>query len=64
MNCDRCGKDMTDKDGTSLIGMVIDTKGNEENKEFLKRQLGKYESDRKYKFCFECFLDCLFGRSL
>ncbi len=64
--CDKCGKEMTDERGASLIGMVLEVVRYPEgsmSEEFVEKQLGKYEMNRRYKFCFECCLDSLFGLS-
>jgi len=68
--CVRCGKCMTDDDGTTLVGVSIrfnfgvgevgkvDSNWRES---FVQSQFGKYKTDGEYKFCWECFLDSLFG---
>lgn len=62
--CARCGKRMTDSHGTSVIGIDITVNfesQDEELKDFAKKQLGKYILGRRYSFCYECWLDSLFG---
>ena len=58
--CDRCKKELTDKDGVDNIGISIEIWG-KEKREFCQKLLGKYEMDRAYNFCYECWLDSLFG---
>jgi len=68
--CDKCGKCMTQEVcdtimPTTMIGITISMVdiGNEPRyKEFIKKQMGKYEVGREYRFCFECVLDTLFGK--
>ncbi len=60
--CDRCGKCMTDEDGSSMIGVSLTVNAIESPEVFVKRQLGKYEIGRNYSFCWECWLDSLMGK--
>ena len=67
MQCDRCGKEMTDSRGTTICGVEITANFNlldNEYKEFVQKQLGKYALNRQYAFCWECWLDSLFGVSV
>ena len=60
--CSKCSKCMTDTDGTSVSGISIDfILDTNANTEFIQKQLGKYEI-KTYEFCYECWLDSLFGR--
>jgi len=64
--CDKCGKEMTDsssESGSALIGVAVQfTTSKEFGRAFAQKQLGKYELNKKYQFCWECLLDSLFGR--
>jgi hypothetical protein len=73
MKCSKCGKEMTDrKTKSSLIGVeftFVVAEG--QSKAWLEKQLGKYciqkgkytlaSGKAKFFFCFECWLDSLFG---
>ena len=63
MDCDKCGKNMTNEDGKSLTGITIEVTDPEDIEEynFCLEQMGKYSLNRKYAFCFECWLDSLYG---
>lgn len=68
MLCVKCGKEMTNvEDGTTIIGISINCRVAEKDKsntklvEFLQKQLGKYHVGETYAFCYECWLDSLFG---
>ena len=64
MECDKCKKNMTDSDGASVIGLSIrvDVKNSpKRTQEFFEKQLGKFSVNRDYNFCYECWLDSLFG---
>ena len=53
---------MTDEDGISTIGIRLEAIcKTEEKEEFLQKQMGKYHFNREYNFCWECWLDSLFG---
>jgi len=61
MKCDVCSKEM-EEDGASLIGIsstfsaeTFDTF----SVEFTQRQLGKYEINKTYNVCWECWLKSL-----
>lgn len=62
MKCDRCNKEMTNPEGTTLAGIQIvvrtDTEG---DREFMQKQLGRYKFNKEYSFCYECWLDSLMG---
>lgn len=48
----------------SLIGISLEltASGSPPSQEaFLKKQLGEYEVNKKYKFCWECWLDSLYS---
>lgn len=61
--CYKCGKNMADDDGEVFPGFSIKVnKGSPKKDIFLKRQMGKYDLDREYEFCWECFIDALSGR--
>lgn len=64
MRCEKCKKNMDDKDGISTIGIAISVKC-EIAKEipFMQKQMGKYKLGKEYNFCFECFIDALMGGS-
>jgi len=65
--CSKCGKCMTNKDGTSVIGIHLQARvlpdTTDYDKTFWQEQLGKYEV-KDYSFCYECWLDSLFQRKL
>jgi len=53
---------MTDEQGTTIIGVAISfTNTTGQNEEQAQKQLGKYRINKKYEFCYECWLDSLFG---
>ena len=73
MDCDRCHKSL--EGGTKVSGVVgikIILRGTDHKQEsgylsieqpdddFLQLQLGKYELNKEYNFCYECLLDALF----
>lgn len=66
MNCDKCGKNMTiiNEDGTStnVFGFQLNHIGEKTDalEVFMREQFGKYTKNQ-YNFCFECYLDSLFG---
>ena len=65
VHCSKCNKCMTNKDGSSFIGIsfsILNTNGNEE---FIKAQWGKHYQgfDTKLNFCWECWIDSLIGTS-
>ena len=63
--CDKCAKELADERGTSITGIVIQsitTDADFFSKEFMQKQFGKYELDKSYRFCHECWLDSLFGK--
>ena len=65
MQCNRCGKEMTDENGFSLTGFSLVIRweaDSDSNKAFYEKQMGKYELDREYNFCFECWLGSLMGK--
>jgi len=66
--CSKCNKEMTYKNGesseTSVIGIYIEVIPQTDNKELLafwQKQLGKYSICQPCGFCYECWLDSLFG---
>ena len=61
--CDKCGKDMANPEGHMAIGVMIGAvpHGEHEQHEYMKRQFGKYDLGKIYNFCYECWLDSLFG---
>ncbi len=66
MKCSKCGKNMTKRGrgGYSVIGIVLQLKSatnKKSNREFIRKQLGKYKLGMEYAFCWECWLDSLFG---
>jgi len=72
MKCDRCGKEMGIKEEigdrvifhSDIVGVSIDSHTDEmsdDDIENMKRQFGKYEINRSYNFCYECWLDSLMG---
>ena len=64
MQCTKCGKEMTNENGMSIIGAMFEVnfEAQPELREFAQQQLGKYELDKPYPFCYECILDGLMGR--
>jgi len=56
---------MTTEDGElTTIGIdisVIFADDDPEKREWIQKQLGKYELNERYSFCYECWLDSLFG---
>jgi len=65
IHCSRCGKSMTDEHGSSIIGVQITVRTEDGvmdmTKDHTKEQLGKYELNKEYSFCYECWLDSLMG---
>lgn len=62
MKCDVCLKEMTSPTGETVIGISLSlySKANDiEYNDFLKKQFGKYELDRSYNVCGECWLKSL-----
>ena len=59
--CDKCGKDCVYEVGghkSAIIGHSYEVRCKlPEWEEPMKHQLGKYEANRKYNFCWECVLD-------
>ena len=64
MKCSKCGKEMVDEvTGNSLVGIIFNFSYDQNervSKEFIQKQIGKYELNKTYTFCFECYLDSLF----
>ncbi len=56
MECSKCKKDIESVIGVSIIVSIQ----NNAFEEDLKRQFGKYPV-ASYNFCYECWLDSLFG---
>ena len=61
MKCSKCGKEMS-HNNSDLMGISLKLNSLAFPKEFLQNQMGKYELDKEYSFCFECFIDSLFQR--
>lgn len=66
MKCCKCGKNMEFKVGDNYVGVsmkftIPEYMASKERITFLKEQLGKYEMDVDYDFCYECWLDALFN---
>ncbi len=67
MKCDKCGKDMTSPGGGNTIGLRTTIMGpgpnvdDRRDEEHYRKQIGKYELNREYCFCWECWLDSLFN---
>lgn len=63
--CYGCGKEMCDEDGMSFVGyslkFYVTDDQSESKKAFCKKQLGKYEPNHPYDFCWECYLDSFRG---
>jgi len=63
--CSKCGKDMADNSGAVTIGARIEVKVIDGvDQTHFKKQLGKYELGKCYQFCWECWLDSMFGVNL
>ena len=70
MRCSKCGKEMTDEKGNTFAMLEITIRPDKEaeedfgmSKEFMQKQLGKYQLDKKFSFCCECYLDmCFMGK--
>jgi len=69
--CDGCGKNMhSDELNCSIIGVSIRVdlpddwakNKDKQTRTFLQQQLGKYEGDYNYQFCYECWLNSLHGK--
>lgn len=45
---------------TGAISESVDVKNSSD--EFIQQQLGKYEANKRYDFCWECQLDSLFSK--
>ncbi len=59
--CSHCGKDMT-VGQTTCVGISLQWKTDNENLRYdAQKQLGKYDLDKTYQFCWECWLDSLMG---
>jgi len=64
MECVKCGKEMTDDSGMPNIGISININvtGPESRERMnMQKQFGKYDIDKVYQFCWECWLDSLFN---
>lgn len=65
IHCEGCGRSLTDENGSSIIGVSITVTVKDDeaqiNTDFIKRQMGKYEINKSYNFCYECWLDSLMG---
>ena len=66
--CSKCQKEMEMEDGTEYKGIEFHLTWeatNKEHAEFFKKGLGKYApkegAEVRYGFCFECWLDSLYG---
>ena len=63
--CERCGKNMTDESGMTCIAVQVRVSvsigAGSLTEDFYREQLGKYELDHVYNFCWECYLDSLMG---
>lgn len=67
--CDSCGKEMFSESlDFSLVGVEMSCKipprddgQDEERKDFVAKQFGKYEPGRVYRFCWECWFDSYFS---
>lgn len=65
MECTKCGKEMTSPEGEDVIALriLVDfTPRDVKLQEFVQKQMGKYALNKAYYFCYECWLDSLFGR--
>jgi len=61
LKCSKCGKEMTDELGNSVVGISILIQcGDREQLPFMQKQAGKYRIGEHYQFCLECGLDSLF----
>jgi len=62
MKCYKCGKEMTDEHGASVIGVSIVARDSDE---FMKKQWGKHHEDASKEdginICYECWIDTLLG---
>lgn len=67
--CAKCGKEMSMGNDRNVIGVRIQIIADPDFvctpdgflvNDFIKKQFGKYNQDI-YDFCFECWLDSLFG---
>ena len=57
--CYKCGKNMKSPKGVTLIGCSIevrDTQNDPEVTAFLKLQLGDFNINERYQFCYECWI--------
>lgn len=62
-HCAKCNKEMEEK-GMLVAGIIVQLSCTiEDKKEFVQKQLGKYKIEKEYMFCYECWLDSLFGVS-
>ena len=70
MNCIKCGKDLKNWQNVDMVGIkmtFINASLKKEDEEDIKKQLGKYydlwvdKSNGSFNFCWECWLDSLFG---
>lgn len=60
--CSKCKKCLTSEKDTTMIGMHFMVSGNTEPEEgFIQEQFGKYDYKEEYNFCYECWLDAMFG---
>lgn len=67
MRCDKCGKEMTEEATDTTVAMleVTISHGPEGDcsRDFMQKQVGKYELGKTYRFCCECYLDmCFLGK--
>lgn len=65
--CDKCGKCITYKDKFTLsvdiaMNPPFDPVLDVGLRNFYQKQAGNYTLDKVYRFCWECFLDALFGK--
>ena len=65
MKCVKCGKEMESPSGISIIGihirLALGDDATQEDMDFIREQFGKYDIKKPYDFCYECWLDSLFG---
>lgn len=58
--CNNCGKNMRNPSNGNTVALCLSLNDDNENTTFLQKQMGKFELDKKYSFCYECFIQSFF----
>lgn len=63
MKCSKCEKELCDERGTCISAFTVMVASDKSfSEDFLKKQMGGYELDTEYSFCYECLLDTMMGK--